>query len=142
MADAPVEEDLGDHRAKANEVVLIVEDEAVVRLLIVETLNDLGYQALETADSGVALRILQSSQRVDLLVSDMGLPGLNGRQLADAARVKRPGLKVLFVTGYAKDAAGNSFLELGMEIITKPFTMEALASKIREMIEGSKANLR
>ena len=136
VVDARVEEDLGDHRAKANEVVLIVEDEAVVRLLIVEALNDLGYQALETADSGAALRILQSSQRVDLLVSDMGLPGLNGRQLADAARVKRPGLKILFVTGYAKDAAGNSFLESGMEIVTKPFTMEVLASKIREMIEG------
>ena len=142
VVDAPLEEDSCDHRAKANEVVLIVEDEAVVRLLIVETLNDLGYQALETADSGAALRILQSSQRVDLLVSDMGLPGLNGRQLADAARVKRPGLKVLFVTGYAKDAAGKSFLESGMEIVSKPFTMEALASKIREMIEGSKANLR
>ena len=102
VVDAPVEEDSGDHRAKANEVVLVVEDEAVVRLLIVEALNDLGYQALETADSAAALRILQSSQRVDLLVSDMGLPGLNGRQLADAARVKRPGLKVLFVTGYAE----------------------------------------
>ncbi|HEY1863300.1 MAG TPA: PAS domain S-box protein [Roseiarcus sp.] len=133
---ASVQEFSGDNRAEANEVVLIVEDEAVVRLLIVETLNDLGYQALETADSAAALRILQSSQRVDLLVSDIGLPGLNGRQLADAARVTRPGLKVLFVTGYAEDAAGSAFLEPGMEIVTKPFTMEALASKIREMIEG------
>jgi DNA-binding response OmpR family regulator len=79
---------------------------------------------------------LQSSQRVDLLVSDIGLPGLNGRQLADAARVTRPGLKVLFVTGYAEDAAGSSFLEPGMEILAKPFTMEQLATKIREMIEG------
>ena len=114
---------------------MIVEDEAVVRLLVVETLNDLGYKALETADSAAALRILQSPQRVDLLVSDIGLPGLNGRQLADAARVTRPGLKVLFVTGYAEDAAGNAFLEPGMEIVIKPFTMEALASKIREMIE-------
>jgi CheY-like chemotaxis protein len=85
-AGAPVQEFSGDNRAEANEVVLIVEDEAVVRLLIVETLNDLGYKALETADSAAALRILQSSQRVDLLVSDIGLPGLNGRQLADAAR--------------------------------------------------------
>jgi CheY-like chemotaxis protein len=136
VVDAQVEESSGDHRAAANEVVLIVEDEAVVRLLIVEALNDLGYQALETADSAAALRILQSSQRVDLLVSNIGLPGLNGRQLADAARVKRPRLKVLFVTGYAEDAAGSFFLEPGMEIVTKPFTMELLASKIREMIEG------
>jgi CheY-like chemotaxis protein len=114
----------------------VPKDEAVVRLLIVETLNDLGYKALETADSAAALRILQSSQRVDLLVSDIGLPGLNGRQLADAARVTRPALKVLFVTGYAEDAAGSAFLEPGMEIVIKPFTMEALSSKIREMIEG------
>jgi len=121
---------------KSTPVVLIVEDEAVVRLLIVETLNDLGYQALETADSAAALRIVQSSQRVDLLVSDIGLPGLNGRQLADAARVKRPRLKVLFVTGYAENAAGNSFLEPGMGMVAKPFTMDVLASKIREMIEG------
>jgi PAS domain S-box-containing protein len=136
VVGAPVQEASGDNRAEANEVVLIVEDEAVVRLLIVETLNDLGYKALETADSAAALRILQSSQRVDLLVSDIGLPGLNGRQLADAARVTRPSLKVLFVTGYAEDAAGSGFLEPGMEIVIKPFTMEALASKIREMIEG------
>ena len=136
FVDARAEESSGDHRAVANEVVLIVEDEAVVRLLIVETLNDLGYQALETADSAAALRVLQSPQRVDLLVSDIGLPGLNGRQLADAARVNRPRLKVLFVTGYAEVAAANSFLESGMEIVTKPFTMEVLASKIREMIEG------
>ena len=136
---APIQEFSGDNRAEANEVVLIVEDEAVVRLLIVEALNDLGYKALETADSSAALRILQSPQRVDLLVSDIGLPGLNGRQLADAARVTRPGLKVLFVTGYAEDAAGSAFLEPGMEIVTKPFLMEALASKIREMIEGVRA---
>jgi PAS domain S-box-containing protein len=136
VLDAPVEESSGDHRAEANEVVLVVEDEPLVRLLIVETLNDLGYKALETADSAAALRILQSSQRIDLLVSDIGLPGLNGRQLADAARVKRPNLKVLFVTGYAENAAGSSFLEPGMEMIAKPFAMDVLASKIREMIHG------
>ena len=137
VVDAPVEDASGGHRAAANEIVLVVEDEAVVRLLIVEVLNDLGYQPLETADSAAALRILQSSQRVDLLVSDIGLPGLNGRQLADAARVERPALKVLFVTGYAEDAARSSFLDSGMEIITKPFTMEVLASKILAMIEGA-----
>jgi CheY-like chemotaxis protein/two-component sensor histidine kinase len=118
-----------------DEVVLVVEDEAVVRLLIVEELNDLGYRALEAADGPSSLRILQSSQRIDLLVSDIGLPGLNGRQLADAAREKRPDLKVLFMTGYAETAAGKSFLAPGMEIITQPFTMDVLATKIREMIE-------
>jgi PAS domain S-box-containing protein len=135
-ADAAAETSSEEQRAGANEVVLVVEDEAVVRLLIVEVLNDLGYQALEAADGPQALRILQSSQRIDLLVTDIGLPGLNGRQVADAAREKRPSLKVLFMTGYAENAAGKSFLEKGMEIITKPFTMDILATKIREIIES------
>jgi PAS domain S-box-containing protein len=126
----------GDRRAGKDEVVLVVEDEAVVRLLIVEVLNELGYRALEAADGDAALRILQSSQRIDLLVSDIGLPGLNGRQIADAARVKRPKLRVLFMTGYAENAAGSAFLDPGMEIITKPFKMDVMATKIREMLEG------
>jgi PAS domain S-box-containing protein len=139
-AEAPtVSEPAADdqrERGHKNEVVLVVEDEAVVRLLIVELLGDLGYHALEAADGPSALRILQSAQRIDLLVSDIGLPGLNGRQLADAGRERRPGLKVLFMTGYAEDAAGKSFLAKGMEIITKPFTTDVLATKLREMIEN------
>ena len=131
------EQATGDRRAGKDEVVLVVEDEAVVRLLIVEVLNELGYRALEAADGDAALRILQSSQRIDLLVSDIGLPGLNGRQIADAARVKRPKLRVLFMTGYAENAAGSAFLDPGMEIITKPFKMDVMATKIREMIEGA-----
>jgi PAS domain S-box-containing protein len=122
--------------AERSEVVLVVEDEAIVRLLIVELLGELGYHALEAADGPAALRILQSSQRIDLLVSDIGLPGLNGRQLADAAREKRPDLKVLFMTGYAESAAGKSFLEPRMELIAKPVTMDVLAVKICEMIES------
>jgi PAS domain S-box-containing protein len=136
-SDSPEEKQLVDQRTGNNEVVLIVEDQAMVRLLIVEVLNDLGYRSLETADSAAALRILESSQRIDLLISDIGLPGLNGRQLADAARVQRPKLKILFVTGYAETAAGKSFLEPGMEIIAKPFAMEALADRVREMIQSS-----
>lgn len=139
--EMPIEEQSPTgHAAGAGEIVLVVEDQVVVRLLIVEVLNDLGYRALETADSAAALRILQSSQRVDLLVTDIGLPGLNGRQLADAARVRRPDLKVLFVTGYADRAAGNSFLEAGMEIIIKPFAMDVLAEKIHGMIEAGKGD--
>jgi CheY-like chemotaxis protein len=136
-AEAPVvAEETAAAASGADEVVLVVEDEAVVRLLIVELLNDLGYLALEAHDGPSALRILQSAQRIDLLVSDIGLPGLNGRQLADAAREKRPNLKVLFMTGYAEKAASRSFLAAGMEIIAKPFTMDVLAVKIREMIES------
>ncbi len=80
--------------------------------------------------------MLRSDARVDLLVTDVGLPGLNGRQLADAAREARPGLKVLFITGYAHNAAvGNGVLEPGTEMMTKPFAMDALADKIRSMID-------
>jgi CheY-like chemotaxis protein len=120
-----------------NEVVLVVEDESVVRLLVVEVLKDLGYRSLEAADGRNALRILQSSQRIDLLVTDIGLPELNGRQLADAARLNRPNLKVLFMTGYAEKAASSDFLEEGMDMIIKPFTTNALSEHIRQIIERS-----
>ncbi|CAO4157187.1 Histidine kinase [Methylorubrum extorquens] len=126
------------HRAEAGETVLVVEDEPVVRDLIVEVLHDLGYQALEAQDGPSGLAILQSRERIDLLVTDVGLPGLNGRQLADQARESRPELKVLFITGYAENAVfGNGHLDLGMQMITKPFPVEALATRIREMIESS-----
>ena len=125
-----------DQFAAKNEVILVVEDEAVVRLLIVDVLTDLGYQTLEAADGPTALRILLSSQRIDLLVTDIGLPGLNGRQLADAALERRPTLKILFMTGYAENAASNSFLASGMEIIAKPITMDALAARISEIMRS------
>jgi PAS domain S-box-containing protein len=118
-----------------DEVVLVVEDDAVVRLVVVEVLNDAGYAPLEAADGAAALRILQSPQRVDLLVTDVGLPDINGRQLADAGRTERPSLKVLFMTGYAEKAAGNAFLGEGMEILVKPFLMEELAVKLHGMLE-------
>ncbi|KLK90502.1 histidine kinase [Microvirga vignae] len=124
------------HRAEVGETVLVVEDERVVRSLILEVLADLGYQALEAVDGPSGLKILESKQRVDLLVTDVGLPGLNGRQLADYARLIRPNLKVLFITGYAEQAAmATGFLAPGMEMITKPFGMEDLAVRIREIIE-------
>ncbi len=122
-----------DHLAEAGETVLVVEDEPVVRGLIVEVLGELGYAAIEAEDGPSGLAILQSQQRIDLLVTDIGLPGLNGRQVADGARVTRPDLKILFMTGYAENAAlATGFLEPGMAMITKPFAMEA--SRIREMI--------
>jgi PAS domain S-box-containing protein len=121
---------------ESGQVVLVVEDESVIRLLIVEVINDLGYRALEAVDAQSALRILQSTQRIDLLLTDIGLPGLNGRQVADGGRATRPGLKVLFMTGYAEKAAGKAFLAKGMEIITKPFATDALAKRLRNMIEG------
>jgi len=122
--------------AKAGEAVLVVDDEPVVRMLVGDVLRDLGYGVIEAADGAEGLRILRSKQRVDLLVSDVGLPGgMNGRQLSDAARVHRPELKVLFITGYAENAAlGNGMLDPGMQVLTKPFALDVLASKIRAMM--------
>ncbi len=122
--------------AGAGETVLVVDDEEAVRMLVAEALTDMGYVALEAADGPAGLAILRSVAKVDLLVTDVGLPGLNGRQLADAARVLRPGLRVLFITGYAGNAAiGNGVLDPGMEILTKPFALEALAAKLRAMMQ-------
>ena len=124
------------HRAEAGETVLVVEDETAVRDLVVDVLGELGYQAIEAVDGPSGLRLLQSETHLDLLITDVGLPGLNGRQLADAARALRPDLKVLFMTGYAENATvANGFLDPGMAMITKPFAIEALATRIRDMIE-------
>jgi CheY-like chemotaxis protein len=104
---------------------------------MIEVLEEAGYVAVEASDGPSGLKILQSDARIDLLVTDVGLPGgMNGRQVADAARATRADLKVLFVTGFAENAViGNGHLEAGMQVIAKPFTMMALASKVRQMIE-------
>jgi len=121
--------------AIAGETVLLVEDEPAVRMLVLDLLQALGYTALEARDAVTALPVLESDQRIDLLVTDVGLPGMNGRQLAEIARQHRPGLKVLFMTGYAQKAAERQgFLEQGMDMVAKPFTLDLLANKIRTMI--------
>jgi CheY-like chemotaxis protein len=105
-------------------------------MLVAEVLEELGYRALEASDGAGGLAILQSRQRVDLLVTDVGLPGgMNGRQMADAARALRPSLKVLFITGYAENAVvSHGHLEHGMHVLTKPFAMDALAGRIKDLI--------
>jgi signal transduction histidine kinase/CheY-like chemotaxis protein len=125
----------------ANEVpgaglVLVVDDEPSVRSLVTEVLGELGYRTLEAEEGAAGLAVLQSSAAIDLLITDVGLPGgMNGRQLADAARASRPELKVLFITGYAENAVvGNGHLDPGMEIMTKPFTLDALARRVRQMV--------
>src|SRR6185437_10308414 len=120
------------------ETVVVIDDDVTVRMLIVEVLEEAGYVVIQAADGPTGLKILQSDARIDLLVTDVGLPGgMNGRQLADTARTARPDLKVLFVTGFAENAAvGNGLLEPGMQVITKPFVMAALGNKVREMIDG------
>lgn len=124
-----------EHQSMRGEVVLVVEDEAMVRSLIIDVLFSLGYRTLEAADGAAAMRIIESKQRIDLLVTDVGLPVLNGRQLYDAAVSTRPELKVLFITGYAENATlANGMLSPGMEMMTKPFTMEKLARRISRIL--------
>lgn len=124
-------------RAQIGKTVLVVDDEPTVRMLVTEVLEELGYTAIEAIDGPAGLKVLQSNARIDLLVTDVGLPnGINGRQLADAARTTRPDLKVLFITGYAENAIiGNGQLLPGMRVLTKPFVMETLASRILDMTE-------
>ncbi len=119
------------------EAVLVIDDEPTIRMLVAEVLGENGYAILKAEDGPRGLKILQSDVRIDLLITDVGLPGgMNGRQVADAARVTRPDLKVLFITGYAENAAiGNGHLEAGMEVITKPFEMAALGNKVRALLE-------
>jgi len=126
----PVSSERGD-----GESVLVIEDEETIRLLIAEVLAESGYEVMTAKDGASGLRLLQSNRRIDLLLTDVGLPGgLNGRQVADAARLARPRLKVLFVTGYAENAAvGNGLLDRGMEVLTKPFEIKTLKRKVREM---------
>jgi CheY-like chemotaxis protein len=120
------------------EVVLVIDDEPTIRMLISEVLEEHGYAVVEASDGPSGMRILQSAARIDLLITDVGLPnGMNGRQIAEAARQTRPGLKVLFITGYAENAVvGNGHLDKGMLVIAKPFEMGVLARKIREIVEG------
>ncbi|WP_370694853.1 MULTISPECIES: ATP-binding protein [Pseudomonas] len=122
--------------ANAGETVLIVEDDPAVRVLVCAVLKELGYAYVEAGDANAAVPIIESEQRIDLLISDVGLPGMNGRQLAEIGRQIRPELRVLFITGYAEHAAvRGGFLEPGMQLITKPFTFDLLTAKVREMIK-------
>ena len=121
-----------------NETILVVEDDANVRSYSVEALRDLGYRVIEAADGPSALRLLQTKAPVDLLFTDVVLPGgLTGAQVAAQARELRPGLKVLFTTGYARNAIfHHGRLDKGVQLITKPFSFTDLAAKVRDMLDG------
>ena len=119
----------------SGQAVLLVEDDDSVRMLISEVLTSLSYRVHEAADASIAVPILQGSTAIDLMISDVGLPGMTGRQLAEVARQHRPELPILFVTGYAENAMTKaSFLGTNMAMISKPFSIDALAAKINEMI--------
>ena len=121
------------------ETVLVIDDEPAIRMVIAEVLTEAGYRVVEAADGPSGLRIIQTGGRIDLLITDVGLPnGLSGRQVANAARGIKSKLKVLFITGFAENAAiGNGHLDAGMSIITKPFVNAALVNKVRQIIDGT-----
>lgn len=126
-----------DEHTSAGETVLVVEDEPVVRSVVIEMLQDEGYRVLEAVDGPSGLAALRSEPNIDLLITDVGLPGMNGRQLADQARETRSELKVLFITGYAESVAmAEGFLLPGMEMITKPFDLDVLSRRIRAMVKA------
>ncbi|EPJ80176.1 multi-sensor hybrid histidine kinase [Pseudomonas sp. CFII64] len=127
----PVQPGAGEH-------ILIVEDTASVRMFVNELLVDNGYRCTQAADVATALNILENDPSVDLLLSDVGLPHMNGRELAERARVWRENLPVLFMTGYAENAINRQrFLGERMDMVIKPFKLNALLEKVRKMLEGS-----
>ena len=136
VGDAVKESPRTTAKAPGNASLLIVDDEAPLRELLGELMETLGYRILQAGDAAQALQLLQSGPRVDLLVTDLGLPGgMTGRQLADMARAVQPGLKVLFISGYAEDSATRDGLRSsGSQVMTKPFSMDAFASRVRDML--------
>ncbi|WP_182085717.1 ATP-binding protein [Aureimonas sp. ME7] len=135
-APAPAPEPLPVSTKPQDKTVLVVDDEMLVRMLVVDAVEDLGLTALEAGDGPQAMKLLRSDVRIDLLVTDVGLPnGMNGRQVADAARELRPDLKIIFVTGYAENAVlSHGHLDANMQIVTKPFDMAVLSNRIQGMV--------
>jgi len=117
--------------------LLVVEDEADVRRLSVEALRDLGYAVAEAADGGMALQALSGGAAADLLFTDIVMPGMNGVELAEQARAGRPALKVLYTTGYARDATGSEVVQAA--VLPKPFTIEQLARRVRQALDEDRA---
>lgn len=123
--------------------LLIVEDDDQVRALVTEVLSELGYGVQAIPDADQAIPILKSRQSIDLLITDVGLPGLNGRQLADIARESRPELPVLFMTGYAETAANRSaFLGTGMNLIAKPFALDDFSRQVGQILSSDEPRTR
>ncbi|MET0323128.1 MAG: response regulator [Duganella sp.] len=137
VAEAPAD-DSPSPAASGRRKIMVVDDEPLVRSVAVEVLSELGYEVVAAEDGPAALATLAAHPDLDVLVTDVGLPnGMNGRQLADAIRSRRPGLPVLFVTGYAEYTVLNhGNLAPGMQIVTKPYAADVLARRVRELLEG------
>jgi CheY-like chemotaxis protein len=120
------------------ETILIVEDDDGVRQYAAEILRDLNYQIIEAKDSASALRLLDAKKDFDLLLTDVVLPGKNGRELADEVERERPGMKIIFMTGYSRNAiVHQGRLDRGTELLQKPLTERALARKIRQVLDAT-----
>ena len=132
------EQEFGEHLSPSSDgekIIVVIEDESTVREIVVTLLQDLGHRPLFAADGTSGLELLQQLAHVDLLITDVGLPGLNGRQVADAARLVHPDLKVMFMTGYAdKVGAGSAAMQPGMHMITKPISLDSLASRLKDIL--------
>jgi PAS domain S-box-containing protein len=134
LPDGAADSQAGD--SSQGETILVIDDEPTVRMLIAEVLGDLGYKIIEASDGAEALTVLRADTRIDLLVTDVGLPGgINGRQVADAGVALRPGLKVLFITGYAESVViGQGQAGENTQVLTKPFTVDTLGNRVSSMI--------
>jgi CheY-like chemotaxis protein len=138
---APASASAENPRAINGEIVLVVEDEERVRHLSVDALRDLGYTVVQASDAVQALAVLEIQPRVDLLFTDIVMPDMNGRRLADEAMRRRPDIKVLYTTGYTRNAiVHNGMLDAEVAFLPKPFTFEQLALKVRQVLDGVGAN--
>lgn len=136
VSEPDVDEEAEMTELTGSGTILVVEDEVLVQMLIVDYLNDLGYETVEANDAKRALSIIESDQVIDLMITDVGLPGMNGRELAEQARELRADLKVLFATGYAEGATSRSgFLGAGMDMIAKPFDFDQFGEKVDAMLK-------
>ncbi|MBN2975610.1 response regulator [Pseudomonas fluorescens] len=113
--------------------ILVVEDDAIVRMLIVDVLEELEYTVLEAADAEEALKVVQNAQSIDLMMTDVGLPDMDGKQLATKVRELRPALPILFASGYAE----NIDVPAGMQVIAKPFSIDQLRDKVKSMLPNN-----
>jgi CheY-like chemotaxis protein len=131
-ADAPTEAAHG----RSGECILVVEDDAEVRGYVVETLNELGYDVLEADGAKQALQLMQRHKTISLLLTDVVMPGKNGRKLAEEARSLRPSIRVLYMTGYSRNAiVHQGRLDPGVDLIQKPLTTEQLATAVRQVLD-------